>query len=827
MADTRKIIKIFLASPSDLGEERRAAKDVVDEFNRIWADYGGYQVELVGWEDTVSRFGRPQEIINRDLEQCEFFVGLMWKKWGTPPTTSGSFTSGFEEEFRLSVDRRANTDRPEISLFFKTVDPDQKIDPGPQLSKVLAFRDELDETKIVLYDTFDDLKEFELKLRACISNYVQRLQKSEVSQQDNWEGLARSSGTDEVRSEVKETLLSDTPLSVKGAEFLRNFIAKTEGDLKQSPIMATEVARFRLLGHLVGASGNDDQTLGVHDANLLFANRTKIDLSSSERMNLFLSGLANYSSENVPLWHWIKTEATLSLRWLELRSMFDEMMLRVGALGAMRLIAEPLHPEPPFEREAYIESWFAKDSSIALKVAALKYLSECGIADDLPAMKSEFDRGNYQTTSVSSDAILRINLRDSREKAILALFELQPESVDPSLLDALFKNNIPVSTDILLSQGIGHRNASVRHLVVKLLMKRDALEIDMAEQLTSDNFAEVRLEALMSLVERGQSFTDDEAKKILVKPQGGGFFGGGRIGTDTAGEACWERFRAQRMRRMKFRELEQVAISSNIFDRSAEFVLIERQFSTRGGSLRKAVENHYKAEFAAKLEELEKKQGDDPSLMAGTKGFEEILRKGFTLRGLELICNKRAPKDVDLVRDVLSSGFVSCPKSGFEYLQKYGEWDDIPLIITAYTHSTAGLSIAQQLSIDNEKLEAASRAIYNLGKARFEELLNIPMPYSLLSRVIFESSQTVFVALSNSTLLELLNSDDHVVRKVVALSCIRALPKRRLVECLDEYLLSDDYRYYNVIHWLDFGVSIPGARARPAASRELQGDFGA
>src|SRR6266571_5504608 len=99
MADSRKIVKIFLASPGDLTDERRAAKAVVDEFNALFADDFGYQVELIGWEDTVSVFGRPQATINRELERCELFVGLMWKKWGTPPGIAGRYTSGFEEEF--------------------------------------------------------------------------------------------------------------------------------------------------------------------------------------------------------------------------------------------------------------------------------------------------------------------------------------------------------------------------------------------------------------------------------------------------------------------------------------------------------------------------------------------------------------------------------------------------------------------------------------------------------------------------------------------------------------------------------------------------------
>jgi hypothetical protein len=70
MADTRKILKVFLASPGDLKEERRAAKAAVDEINSLVANPFGYHVELVGWEETVSRFGRPQALINAELDHC-------------------------------------------------------------------------------------------------------------------------------------------------------------------------------------------------------------------------------------------------------------------------------------------------------------------------------------------------------------------------------------------------------------------------------------------------------------------------------------------------------------------------------------------------------------------------------------------------------------------------------------------------------------------------------------------------------------------------------------------------------------------------------------
>jgi Domain of unknown function (DUF4062) len=109
MANARKVVQIFLASPGDLQEERQAAKAAVDVFNKRWADWFGIQVELVGWEDTFKRFGRPQEQINLDLDRCEAFIGMMWRKWGSPP--GGRYTSGFEEEFERATKSRKGSGR--------------------------------------------------------------------------------------------------------------------------------------------------------------------------------------------------------------------------------------------------------------------------------------------------------------------------------------------------------------------------------------------------------------------------------------------------------------------------------------------------------------------------------------------------------------------------------------------------------------------------------------------------------------------------------------------------------------------------------------------
>ena len=822
MPESRKIVKIFLASPGDLQEERRAAKSVVDEFNNNWADHLSYHVELVGWEDTISVYGRPQATINRDLEQCEFFIGMMWKRWGTSPAVSGPFSSGFEEEFRTSVSNREKRGSPEISLFFKTVGADLQRDPGDELKKVLAFKKQIVAEKAILFGTFDSIAEFRGKIQRCITRYVQKLQSEETRERAE-ESQARSSADSVSQSLSETTSTSESPLTVKGAKFLREFISKTERDGEQERIAPADVARFRLLASIIGNQGNDEQFLGVHDANILFVYRSDLALSRREQMGLIDSGLGHYSSKNTPLWYWLAAFDAFNRNWLQICSLAGTTAERVGALSAMRLVLEPLSSEVPWDKEKCMKSWFSETAPSALKVAALGYLADCGTAADLNAIKVVVDRGDYQTTSAAVDAILRINHRDSRENAILALFELQPESVNSSVLATLFENGASIDTEVL-SQGVGHRNFNVRRIIVKLLRERGALDVEIADQLTSDSDAEVRFETLQALCYLGRQFSDQEARKILVKPIANLPLGllGGVGATDREGEDFWNRFREQRMAAMTESDLEQAASDSSVFDRTAHFVMNERQFSKFGDRLRAAVDDHFKAEFAEDLDKMAHKYGSESDLIEMARPLEENLRKESTRKGLDIICRKGEPQDLKRVRNIIRSGFVSYSETDIEYLRKFGEWDDIPLIIAMLDRPSSRPVASLLLGPDDGRYEVAARAIYALGRTRLGELLSLLTPNRLLlSHVMVESSEKVIRELSDSSITQLFRSEHDVVRKAAALKCVRALPKGRLTQLLDRYISGDWTPYYNVIHWLDFGISVPRDRARSAAGRVL------
>ena len=102
MSNFRKILRVFLASPSDLTEERQTVRETVKEFNECLADAFGCQVELMGGEDTPAGYGRPQHLINKDVVRCDLFIGLIWKRWGTPPN-----------------DEQKHALKPQLNLFHK------------------------------------------------------------------------------------------------------------------------------------------------------------------------------------------------------------------------------------------------------------------------------------------------------------------------------------------------------------------------------------------------------------------------------------------------------------------------------------------------------------------------------------------------------------------------------------------------------------------------------------------------------------------------------------------------------------------------------------
>lgn len=816
MEERRKVVRVFLGSPGDLNPERSAAKAAVDEINDQIASNLGYHVELVRWENVVASFGRPQGTINKELERCELFLGMIWKRWGSPPAIGGKYTSGFHEEYSISCESCAQTGKPEVSLFFKDVDPAQLDDPGDELKRVLEFKNDVTNSKTVIYERFAGADDLAPKLRRCITQYLFRLHEDEKKRvtEEAQTLPAESNGRPSLPATTSQ---GNTPLSPEGSAFLRSFIDRM--DEEHAEPLPEEIARVRLLGSVLSGSGNDEQALGVHDANLLYLERDSIEWGRAEIRGLINAGCEHFSSGNIPLWCWVAKFGGFDRPALPVFSLFGGTDKVTGALQAMRLLGEPLYIGTSITRDTYLKHWFRQDAPSSTRAAALEYLGDYGQASDLPAIQQELDRKDYQTSGEATVAITKIELRQSRHQAMKAIFSLQPETVSPAIAEEVFGRS-DISDDDLIT-GLSHKSSTVRFSAARHLATRGKLTQEKAEPLLSDASASIRLEALVALHKSGGLYPPTKARSILVKPNPGGLFGA-LPAPDREGERAFADYKRIYFTSLRETELNAEAATGPLLEVDAYLEWTERDFGARGSDLRLAIGDQFAAVFAREFETLKRRLGDkSSSTLEGMRQNEPYYRNNLTRASLSVLCRRSEPSDLALVRATLQAGRVSYADEDIEYLAKHGEWQDIELIVAAAKQSDG--SGASLLAIaDTGKYSRAARAIYRIGHKRLLELLELKIPTLMLELLIQLPAERAFKTIPDAILDRLLHSPAVGVRKTTVLKCIRHLPRRRLSNLLALQLEGDQARYYNVAHWLDLGLSAPRDRMLIAAQRELE-----
>jgi tetratricopeptide (TPR) repeat protein len=169
--------RVFIASPGGLGDERKAFREALRQYNEEDAVHRGIYFQPVGWELTLGGVGRPQARINEDVRACDLFVLVLWDRWGSSPfpdDQEGDYSSGTEEEYHVALGCYEDDARPmrRLLLMFKGVNDKQLSDPGPQLQRVLDFRKQIEREKTHLYHTFDTPDRLKEILRRHLAAWV-------------------------------------------------------------------------------------------------------------------------------------------------------------------------------------------------------------------------------------------------------------------------------------------------------------------------------------------------------------------------------------------------------------------------------------------------------------------------------------------------------------------------------------------------------------------------------------------------------------------------------------------------------------------------------
>ncbi len=164
-------LRIFIASPSDVAEERDIVSFVVSELRRTVGNALKVELETVRWEThSWPDIGDDaQDVINQQIGEYDIFVGIMWKRFGTP---TKRVSSGTGEEFERAYNFYTRYQRPKIMFYFRR-SPfyTTETKEWSQFQKVIQFRKKLEKLG-AFFGVYDDPLSFECDVREHLTKQI-------------------------------------------------------------------------------------------------------------------------------------------------------------------------------------------------------------------------------------------------------------------------------------------------------------------------------------------------------------------------------------------------------------------------------------------------------------------------------------------------------------------------------------------------------------------------------------------------------------------------------------------------------------------------------
>lgn len=174
MAYNATVLKVMIASPGDVSQERRVARDVIHEWNTINAEDKQIVLMPVGWEthSTPEMGERPQAIINRQvLADSDLLVAIFWTRLGTP---TGTADSGTVEEIEEALD----AGKP-VMLYFSSAPVHLDSVDAEQYRMLSEFKVQCRERGLI--DEYGDITEFRERFSRQLAQTVLRRFTDEAS----------------------------------------------------------------------------------------------------------------------------------------------------------------------------------------------------------------------------------------------------------------------------------------------------------------------------------------------------------------------------------------------------------------------------------------------------------------------------------------------------------------------------------------------------------------------------------------------------------------------------------------------------------------------
>lgn len=684
---------------------------------------------------------------------------------------------------------------------------------------MLAFKESLGQRHF--YYNFSTEAQFRASFLRILTNRVQALIRAESN--SNNASPPQLAASEQPGVAKGGELPSNPHLPIEVVEFLKSISVQALQPIDQEPLAAEDAARFRLAASMLSPNA-DDQMIGVHDANTLYEHRHALGLSNKEKSTLFRAGLAHLQSENCPIWHWLSEVHGLEGRYLPVNSLFGTDPVKVGAIRLLTILERADLQNEDVERETFVRRWLSEQSHHTVREAALEYLYNYGSPGDLELVKAEVERADYQTKSSATKTFLKLLSDQNSQSALEALIELDPETINDDVVDEIFRRPELLETQSLVA-ATNLRAPIIRAKSVGQLSARSALSKELADQVSNDTDAKVRLQAVLARMALGETITDSMAEDILVKTAApgrnalGGFFGFSGYKSTKQGIIELGEFRQKLRSSMSLATLRKLSAEASIFDQHLVFELISRDFKERGDELRHALEDQFKAWFSREVDKTES-MGLNKETLEKIRQLENTLRAEWVRDALNVLVFRGEAGDVLIVRKLLRSAEVESTRADIDFIAKHGEWSDVSFIIDFAAKQQGGATLLSAY-ISQSEAEYAASALCQLGGSRIVDLLELVSVNEIRAAMIRLAPSSAIKALTDQQIGTLLQDEFDAVRRALSLRCVSDLPRARVVKIFNSHMQLEHKRYYNVTVSLDLGVSFPSKQGKRIAKRIL------
>ncbi|WP_062019923.1 hypothetical protein [Brevibacterium ravenspurgense] len=161
------VLRVLVASPSDVPDARNAVEDALHSWNRVHATTRNVVLLPWRWETGSVPLlgGHPQEIINaQGVEGADIVVALFGSRLGSPTPDA---VSGTVEE----IERAVNSGKP-VHLYFSRAPLPHDVDTA-QLEGLRNFKNKIRERGLL--GEFDDIRQLENQIWNAIEHDLAKI----------------------------------------------------------------------------------------------------------------------------------------------------------------------------------------------------------------------------------------------------------------------------------------------------------------------------------------------------------------------------------------------------------------------------------------------------------------------------------------------------------------------------------------------------------------------------------------------------------------------------------------------------------------------------